>query len=141
MSKSSPIVIIEDDNEEKDFYIEVFKKLGVQNKLLFFENGREALTYLETTKDNPFLIICDLKMPVMDGLVLRERIYNNPYLRKKATPFVFRTGSANNENLRRAYELTVQGFFQKNHDYEKDEKQIKIIFDYWLDGLDPNHEL
>lgn len=139
MSKSGPFIIIEDNKEEQLFYGTVLKNLNVLNQIHFFQNGREALEYLETTKENPLLILCDINMPQMDGMDLRERIAANPYLKKKATPFVFRTGSPTNSEVKDAYELSVQGFFRKYQDYEKNERQIKLIIDYWSECIEPNN--
>jgi CheY-like chemotaxis protein len=138
MSKGGPIVIVEDDKDERFLYKTALKDLKVQNELVFFENGKEAFDYLKNTSDNPFVIICDMNMPKMDGLDLRERIHENTYLRRKSTPFVFRTGTVTRKDLIKAYDLTVQGFFEKTHDYHKLERQLKIIIDYWMEGLEPN---
>ncbi|MES2565597.1 MAG: response regulator [Bacteroidota bacterium] len=131
MSKTGPIIIIEDEEREIGLYQAI---LPLKNKVIYFRNGRTALDYLETTKDDPFIIICDINMPVMDGLDLRERINSNPYLKKKATPFVFRTASATRLNFKKSYDLNVQGFFKKNHAHAEDEKQINLIIDYWQEN-------
>lgn len=141
LSKNGPIVIVEDTEDERVLYEIAFRNLKVPNQLRYFKNGREALDYLVTTKENPFLIICDMQMPVMDGLEFRQRVSDNPYLRKKATPFVFRTGKVTAYEVDRSYELGVQGFFQKPFEHEKNQLQIKLIVDYWKDCLEPNDDV
>lgn len=139
MSKSGPFVIIEDNKKEQLLYQIVLKNLNVPNSTHFFDEAREALQYLETTKENPFLIICDIKMPKIDGLDLRQRISANPYLKKKATPFVFMTNTPTTINIREAYELSVQGLFRKTHGIEGLERQIALLIDYWTECLEPNY--
>ncbi|CAN5913976.1 hypothetical protein BH11BAC7_BH11BAC7_26500 [soil metagenome] len=141
LAKYGPIVIIEDNEDERFLYQVTFRNLKVSNPLSFFNNGREALDYLASTQENPFLIICDIQMPVMDGLELRQRVVDNPYLVKKATPFVFRTGNTTSFEIAKAYELTVQGFFKKSHDPEKMGYQLKLILDYWKECLEPNDDV
>jgi CheY-like chemotaxis protein len=138
MAKDGPIIIVEDNKQERSLYEIAFKNLLTSNPVHFFENGKEAFDYLQVTRENPFLIICDLTMPAMEGLELRQRISDNPYLKKKATPFVFRTGSARSIDIDKAYELSVQGFFIKCENYEKMQEQLKMILKYWHECLEPN---
>lgn len=141
MSKSGPLIIIDDDKEEHFFYKTVLNSLNLRNKLIFFENGKEALEYLETTTDSPFLILCDMNMPVMNGLELRKKIAESPELKRKSTPFIFRTGTATTKDLIRSYELTVQGFFKKTDDLHQLEHQLAMIINYWKECLDPGSNI
>ncbi|MES2565297.1 MAG: response regulator [Bacteroidota bacterium] len=137
MAKYGPIIIVDDNSEEQQTYHNVLKQLGIKNQLFFFDNGHEALDYLQTTKEDPFLIICDINMPKMDGMELRRLIAANPYLKKKGMPFVFRSHSATSGEIKEAYELSVQGFFPKTDDPARIEKQLAVIFDYWMECFDP----
>jgi len=138
MSKSGPIVIVDDNKKEWLLYREALHHIRIKNELKFFENGEPALDYLKETKDSPFLIICDMRMQVLSGLEFRKKISEDPYLVLKATPFVFRTNTVTTDEIVKAYELTVQGFFAKSDDFEEMSKQLKIIVDYWKESYDPN---
>ncbi|MBA3970591.1 MAG: hypothetical protein H0X46_00275 [Bacteroidetes bacterium] len=74
----------------------------------------------------------------MNGMDLRQRISDNPYLKKKATPFIFRTGSISSIDIHKAYELSVQGFFMKTADLESMQVQLQMILLYWSECLEPN---
>lgn len=137
MSKNGPIIVIDDDQKEHEVYKTDISETGIKNRILFFDNGREALDFLTSTKEDPFLIICDVSMPKMDGLDLRRQIIANPYLKMKATPFVFRTSSASNKDIQEAFELSVQGFFSKTKDPIEVKKLIQVIVDYWTFCLQP----
>lgn len=141
MSKGGPLVIIEDDKDERSFYETALSQLKIKNEIRFFNNGKDALEYLMTTKDTPFLIICDMDMPIMNGLELRERVFANPYLKKKATPFVYRTGSASDNHIIKAYDLSVQGFFTKTNDLDNLQHQLGVIIQYWKECLEPNDHI
>jgi CheY-like chemotaxis protein len=138
MSLKGPIISIEDDADDQFLIQSVVEELSLPNKLLFFGNGLEALLYLETTKEQPFLIICDINMPVMNGLELRARIDQNEYLRRKAIPFIFLSTADNPLVIKTAYESTIQGFFKKEDSFNDLKSRIKIIFDYWECCLHPN---
>lgn len=138
MSVRGPIISIEDDADDQFLIKSVVEELQIPNELLFFSNGLEALLYLETTQQQPFVIICDINMPVMNGLELRERIDQNEYLRKKSIPFVFLSTADNPLVIETAYDSTIQGFFKKENSFEDFKKRIKVIYDYWACCLHPN---
>ena len=101
-------------------------------------NGKEALEYLHTTTEHPFLILCDINMPVMDGLEFRNAIEQDPFLKKKDIPFVYLTTTGNPLIVRKAYALTVQGFFQKKNNLDELRHCLKMIIEYWRGCLNPN---
>ncbi|TDE10254.1 response regulator [Dyadobacter psychrotolerans] len=138
MSLKGPIIAIEDDTDDQFLLKTAISELGIPNRLVFFENGLEALLYLETTQEQPFLILCDINMPVMNGLELRERIDANAYLKKKAIPFVFLSTADNPQIVDAAYNSTIQGFYKKLSNFASYKGQVKIIIDYWQHCLHPN---
>jgi CheY-like chemotaxis protein len=89
MDKSGPIIIIDDSLADRRIYSEIFKKLNYVNELVFFEDGTEALEFLNTTDKIPFLLISDINMPRMSGFDLRSRIYENEKLSSMCFLFYF----------------------------------------------------
>jgi len=139
MSVKGPIISIEDDFDDQFLIRSVVEELQIPNPLIFFSNGLEALLYLETTKEQPFVILCDINMPVMNGMELRDRIEENEFLRKKSIPFIFLSTADNPHIIAKAYDSTIQGFFKKENSFEDLKGRIKIIFDYWQSCLHPNN--
>jgi CheY-like chemotaxis protein len=135
---TDPIVIVEDDADDQYFIRTICDKLGVTAELLFFENGLQALNYLETTQSKTFLILCDINMPVMNGIELRRKIQENTTLRKKSIPFIFLSTAARQKEVEEAYDLTVQGFFVKASQLAEMEKSLELILKYWLKCKHPN---
>jgi CheY-like chemotaxis protein len=133
-----PIVIVEDDADDQYFIRTICEKLGVTAELRFFEDGLSALNYLETTTSKTFLILCDINMPVMNGLELRRKIQENIHLRQKSIPFVFLSTAARPKEVEEAYDLTVQGFFLKASQFAEMEKSLELILRYWMDCKHPN---
>jgi len=58
-------------------------------------NGAEALSYLENKHYD--LVISDIKMPVMGGIELYNRVMQDEKLRK--IPFIFCTGNVLNQEI------------------------------------------
>jgi len=140
MSLNGPIIFIDDDADDQFIFKEICHKLGLTNPLKFFNNGSAILNYLWETQETPFIIFCDINMPEMDGLQLREHIYNEEQLRRKSIPFVFYSTAATDEQVRLAYDLTVQGFFIKEQNFADMECTFKLILDYWTKSIHPNRK-
>lgn len=141
MSIEGPIVIVEDDAVEYDQIKAAITDVGYTNETRWFKNGSEALEYLLTTPEKPFLILADMLMPVMNGLELLSRINKDPYLHKKAIPFVFLTVGNSPHLVEEAYDLSTQGYFLKPHNYDKLKDQMKCILNYWYYAKHPNNTL
>lgn len=138
MSKVGPILCVEDDEDDQYLIEQLLRELGVTNPIEFFGDGQQALTYLEKTREQPFLILCDINMPRMNGIELRQRIDANWYLRKKAIPFIFLTTAGEDRLVELAYTSTIQGFFQKAHGYEDLKQQLNRIVNYWRSCSHPH---
>ena len=139
MSKKGPIVLIEDDEDDQFLIEKALKAQQLPNEIRFFANGQLALDYFEKTTEQPFLVLCDINMPIMNGLELRQRINESDYLREKAIPFVFLTTSSNAQSIEMAYQESVQGFYKKSSQYTGLQEQIRLIVDYWQSCLHPNN--
>lgn len=137
MLKTGPIVLVEDDRDDQEIIAEVFKSIQVMNPIAVFKNGQEALDYLKNTAEKPFLILCDINMPVMDGLQFRAAIEADASLKRKCIPFIFLSTTNNPTAVRKAYDLTIQGFFQKRNTIQELGSHLKMIVDYWDTCLQP----
>jgi CheY-like chemotaxis protein len=126
-----PIVIVDDDGDDQDVYAEAIHALGIPNEIRPFETGAQALDYLNTTEEQPFIILSDINMPGMTGLELKKRIQDDPYLQSKGVPFVFISTNATNVSVRHAHALSVQGYFQKPTKLEELKTILRVLFDYW----------
>lgn len=139
MSKRGPIVIVEDDPDDQEIMQEAVPQAGASNKLVFFDRCTNAFDYLKTTPDQPFVILCDVNLPVMSGVEFKRMIDEDEQLRARSIPFIFFSTSADRKAVDVAYkELTVQGFFKKNEQFEDLVGDLKVIFDYWKICKHPN---
>lgn len=137
-AKDGALIIVEDDMDDQEILKEIFESLGLSNKLLLFPDGSETLTYLQATSEQPFLILCDINLPKLNGLELRDALHADERLRKKSIPFVFFSTNASRETVERAYDLTVQGFFLKDHTLQGLRDTLSLIIAYWSQCKHPN---
>jgi DNA-binding NarL/FixJ family response regulator len=133
-----PIIVVDDDPDDHVILKTVFESLEVTSPIKYFDSAASVLDYLRNTLDDPFIIFCDINMPRISGLDLRENIYYDHFLRRKNIPFVFMSSASSIGQVARAYELTVQGYFVKAQKFEEAERKIKLILQYWCECEFPN---
>ena len=139
MAKSGPIIVLEDDADDKSIFEEILRDLEITNKLIWFTKTAETLEYLKTTSEQPFIIFSDINLPVQNGIDFKKELDNDEQLRKKSIPFVFYSTSVDQKTVNDAYtKMTVQGFFKKGNSYDEMKTDIKVIFDYWKTCKHPN---
>lgn len=139
MNSKGPVIIIEDDIDDKEMLEEVFQKLGYPNQLLFFTDGQAALDFLNDSSVLPFLILSDINMPKLDGFALRNKIKLDARLQVKCIPYLFFSTASTQKAVIDAYSLSVQGFFIKQNKMEELEKTISVIMEYWKRCAAPNN--
>jgi CheY-like chemotaxis protein len=138
MSDLNPIIILEDDIDDHEIFTEALNALGVKNELIIFTDATKALDFLLVTPKQPFLILSDINLPGMNGLTFRSVIQQNEYLKSKSIPFIFFTTGTSKQQVKAAYDLTVQGFFIKPSSFIELQSRLKAIVDYWSSCLHPN---
>ena len=139
MNKKGPIIVIEDDEDDRQFIKEVFIELNYENSIIFFEDGQLALNHLINEEVEPFIIISDINMPVLNGMALKEEIQKNEDIRLKCIPYLFFTTSANQEHVIDAYSKSVQGFFIKPNTIGELKATITKIIEYWQECESPHY--
>jgi CheY-like chemotaxis protein len=124
MNKNGPVIIIEDDEDDRAMLTEGFKKLKYSNKLIFFNDGQAALDFLNNEDIVPFLILSDINMPKLDGFALRSKIKMDAKLQLRCIPYLFFSTAVSQAAVIDAYSASVQGFFVKQNSIAELEKTI-----------------
>jgi CheY-like chemotaxis protein len=132
------ILVVDDDEEDHDILRAACEVLGICSSLRFFLDGHQLLNYLRQENIQPFIILCDINMPHINGLDLREVIWKDSKLRNVSIPFIFFSTAASKEQVKKAYELTVQGFFLKGNNMNETVRKLQLILDYWTESKHPN---
>lgn len=115
----SPILVVEDNDDDAFTLNRALQKLGLANPLQFATDGRQAIEYLArsanasgpTSVPKPLLVLLDLKIPYKDGFQVLEWIRNTPDLSDLAV--VMLTGSDEPRDLQRAYALGARSYLVK----------------------------
>jgi CheY-like chemotaxis protein len=131
MSKTGPIIIIDDDPDDQEMISRVIAKMNLENPVIKFYDGEEALHYFQHGNEQPFLTLCDINMPLMNGIELKENIQSDAFMRRKSFPFVYLTTTAHPDQIKKAYTLMVQGFFVKGQSYDELKETLIQIVSYW----------
>jgi CheY-like chemotaxis protein len=134
---NGPILIVDDDRDDRQFLQDAWEEVEFENPLLFFDNGKDVLEYLRSDKIKPFLIICDVNIPKMDGFELKEKILENPSVNYKSVPFVFWSTTVSKSQIQKAYDLGVNGFFVKEINFDEIKRSLIDIVKYWLRSKTP----
>lgn len=137
MEKKSPIILIDDDIDDLETYKFALDSLNVKNEIIIFQSAEEALMYLKSSQESSFFILCDINMPKMDGIELREELNKDNVLRLKTIPFLFLSTSAHMSHIFSAYNSSIQGYFQKPTDFRDIQSMFKTIISYWGTSLRP----
>ena len=82
---SLPSILLVDDNQEDLALTELLlKKSQITNPVLTAIGGEEAIELLRKTKADqlPFMVLCDVRMPQIDGLEVLKWVRSQPRLSK-----------------------------------------------------------
>ena len=131
------ILLVEDSKADAEMTLRTLKKRGIANNVEWVRNGVEALDFLfcenqyaDRPAGHPRLVLLDLKMPLMDGLQVLERMKADP--RTKAIPVVMMTSSREEGDLLASYRLGVNSFVVKPVDFADFAEMVSQVGMYWM---------
>ena len=101
------VLVVEDDKDGREINRRMLAQLGAT--VLLAENGAIALKILEDNR--PDLILCDLKMPVMDGFEFGRQVRMN--LKFRHTRLVALTALNDEHSYLRTWSLGFDGHLEK----------------------------
>lgn len=132
------ILFAEDSMDDAVLTTRALTKSGFTNKLLHVKDGAEALDFFYCTgpyvsrnkKENPKLILLDLKMPKLSGMQVLEKIKADPDL--KSIPVVILTSSREDPDIEKCYALGANSYIVKPVDSNNFFHAIEEIGMYWM---------
>jgi two-component system, response regulator len=132
------ILLVEDNPDDVDLTLRVFKKNHILNKVVVARDGAEALDYLYGTgtyagrdsRDVPQLILLDLNLPKIDGLEVLKRIRADE--RTKYISGVILTSSKEEQDVIQGYRMGANSYIRKPLDFKQFVESVKQLGLYWL---------
>lgn len=124
------VLYADDDADDKDWVAEACAALNAAVKLVFVENGRQALDYLSLNDSSgfPTLIVLDLNMPELDGRQTLKRLKTHPDYH--SIPVAIVTTSTNKIDREVCRQLGADLFLTKPHTREGWQQVIRHFLPY-----------
>lgn len=127
-------VIVEDNRDDLELILDGIKKVDANYDVTILRDGREAERFvddlLEGEQDIPKMMLLDLKLPMLSGLEILEKVKSSEVT--KSIPVVIFTSSQAQSDITKAYELGANAFIVKPIDYNDFIKVIQNIGTFWL---------
>ena len=132
MNKKGPIVVIENKQEDRKLFIEVFSELNYANPIIYFNTAETACNYMLRHEIKPFLVFSDIVLlNVMNYKVMDTNPDNNGVGTIFNCPYLFFTTLFEQSFIIDPYSLPTHSYFVKPFDYAKFKHVIKTIIEYW----------
>jgi CheY-like chemotaxis protein len=135
---SQPILIAEDDADDRYLLQTAFTETGYPERIDFVENGIEVLSYLDANYTNnhtdekslPGFILLDLNMPKKDGREVLKELKQHPVFKK--IPVIVFTTTKNEIEIKRCYELGANSYVVKPISFDALLKVVENIRSFWF---------
>jgi two-component system, response regulator len=132
------ILLVEDNPNDVKLTLHAFKKHNLVNRIHVLRDGVEALDFFFggdaqpelKPRDQPKVILLDLKLPKVDGLEVLTRLKSDPSTR--SIPVVMLTSSREDPDIRKCYDLGVNSYIVKPVDFDRFVEAVRQLGFYWL---------
>lgn len=132
------ILLVEDNADDEELTLRALAKSNILNPVTVVRDGVEALDYLfgrgahasRDTREQPQVVLLDLKLPKLDGLEVLKAVRNDP--RTKRIPIVILTSSAEEQDIVTGYELGANSYIRKPVDFTQFVEAVRQLGLYWL---------
>jgi two-component system, response regulator len=136
MIELKKILLVEDNQNDIELTLSALSEHNLANRVVVLNDGVQAMEYLNYTgpfknreKENPAVILLDIKMPRMDGIEVLKEIKNDPLL--NTIPVVMLTSSREEPNLKKFYELNVNAYVVKPVNFKDFFKAVNFPGIFW----------
>lgn len=132
------ILLVEDNPSDIALTRRALEKARILNEMVAAEDGEEALDYLfgtgkyagRDTRQQPALVLLDIKLPGIDGLEVLKCIRENALTHR--LPVVVLTSSKEEQDVAASYDLLVNSYIRKPVDFLQFADAVQHLGLYWL---------
>ena len=136
MNALGRILLVEDDPKDIDLTLGALEEYNLANEVVVVRDGAEALDYLHArgtyssrARENPAVVLLDLKLPKVDGLEVLQEIRSDERL--KLIPVVVLTSSHEERDMVASYKLGVNAYVVKPVDFHEFVNAVKELGVFW----------
>lgn len=129
LSKTTPVLIVDDDEDDRWLMGQAFKLACPQLKPMFAKDGEEAVDRLRVLP-LPVFILADLNMPRLNGVELVEQLRIHPFYR--TIPIVICSTSVSDEDRQKCYSAGANAFVTKPHQFADLTELVRCLLTVWI---------
>ena len=130
------ILLVEDDPKDVELTLTALEEYNLANEVVVAADGEQALDYLyyrgnymRRARENPAVLLLDLKLPKVDGLEVLKQLKSDENLR--IIPVVVLTSSREEKDMVASYQLGVNAYVVKPVDFHEFANAIKELGVFW----------
>ena len=132
------ILLAEDNPNDVRLTLHALRRYNLTNYIHVVRDGAEALDFIFCTgayaqrniAQVPKVILLDLKLPLVTGLEVLQRIKADP--RTRAIPVVILTSSREERDIVETYSLGVNSYITKPVNFEQFTEAVRALGMYWV---------
>lgn len=132
------ILLVEDNADDEALTLRALTRNNIGNEVVVARDGREALDWLfcegqhanRDARDQPALVLLDLKLPKVDGLEVLRQLREHPDTR--LVPVVILTSSLEEQDRLRGYMNGANSYVRKPIDFAHFVEAVRQVGLYWL---------
>jgi CheY-like chemotaxis protein len=136
MASIGRILMVEDDPKDVDLTLTALEDYHLANEVVVAGDGEEALDFLycrgkwaSRPRENPAVMLLDLKLPKMDGLEVLKQVKADENL--QLIPVVVLTSSREEKDLVASYRLGVNAYVVKPVAFHEFVNAIRELGVFW----------
>jgi two-component system response regulator len=132
------ILLVEDNADDEALTLRALARNNIGNEVVVAHDGEEALEWLFCTgryqtrhaRDQPALVLLDLKLPKVDGLEVLRRI--REHRSTSLVPVVILTSSREEHDRLKGYSQGANSYVRKPIDFAHFVEAVRQVGLYWL---------
>jgi two-component system response regulator len=132
------ILLVEDNADDEALTLRALTRNNIGNEVIVARDGEEALDWLFCTgqyqsrdaRQQPALVLLDLKLPKVDGLEVLKRIRD--HVETRVVPVVILTSSREEQDRLRGYLNGANSYIRKPIDFAHFVEAVRQLGLYWL---------
>jgi CheY-like chemotaxis protein len=136
MNTLARILLVEDDPKDVELTLTALDEYHLANEVVVASDGEQALDYLcccgryaQRERQNPAVLLLDLKLPKVDGLEVLKHVKSDEQL--KLIPVVVLTSSREEKDMVASYKLGVNAYVVKPVEFHQFVNAIKELGAFW----------